>query len=125
MFKSQNSGRPYKIQTKANAGSFKTNWIMKNKTTEEKAREYALQTYVTPSINLALLERRVAYDSYQEGFAQKQKETVKILLDLKNEYKSKLSEQRIVKLGKRIDLETEMVLEAYIEVIDKVLKKLQ
>lgn len=61
---------------------------------------------------------------YNEGFSAHKKETDKILRDMLNKYKSKLSEAQTPKLTKVLNKEKVSALEAKISVIKEIQSKL-
>lgn len=88
---------------------------MKNKPVEQLAKEYRK---TTPN---QMYGDELGFIS---GFSANKKETEKILKDLKNKYKSWLSKEKVTKLAKTPNYIKQVTLEAKIEILNEIEKKL-
>lgn len=63
-------------------------------------------------------------EQYDKGFSAHKKKTEKILKDLKNKYKSWLSEEKLTKLAKTPNYIKQVTLEAKIDILNEIERKL-
>lgn len=83
--------------------------------------------YIEDIVNDIKLSKKFAEESenYLFGFSAKQKQTDKIILDLLNKHRSKLSNEQTPKLGRTANYEKTTSYKAYIEVLTQLRNKLK
>ena len=90
----------------------------------KQTKEQLAEKYAEEGIEIDIPYSNGLYYGFLAGFNSAEKETAKVLKDLKNKFSSHLVEHQLPKLGKTINQEEVLKLKAKLEVLTELAKKL-
>ena len=91
----------------------------------KQTKEQLAEKYAEEGIEIDIPYSNGLYYGFIEGFNSAEKETAKIVKDLKNKYSSHLVEHQLPKLGKTINQEEVLKLKSKLEVLQELENKLK
>ena len=90
----------------------------------KQTKEQLAEKYAEEGIEIDIPYSNGLYYGFLAGFNSAEKETVKIIKDLKNKFSSHLVEHQLPKLGKTINQEEVLKLKSKLELLTEIEKKL-
>lgn len=91
----------------------------------KQTKEQLAEKYAEEGIEIDIPYSNGLYYGFLAGFNSAEKETAKIVKDLKNKYSSHLVEHQLPKLGKTINQEEVLKLKSKLEVLQELENKLK